>query len=433
MTRRSRTAIVDRGVVSRAARPRALSAGVVVTLGVLATLGFLSGAPGAFARPAPHSGPLGLTLEAAPTNGSVPLLVAFQASVVPALPSSFQWSFGDGSGWSSSGSNRSSITHLYASPGLFTARVGVTQGADSANATVVIGVSQVPLTALASAAPLTGFAPLTVSFSGHPHGGSGTYTSLLWSFGDGDQGTGPSVQYTYLRPGVYRAELTVTDSANRSAWANLSINVSLAAVPASTDSPTSAGSWDFLLGLTVAVVGAVAFAWSRRAHARAGEPTESDTGGLYPSGFEPITVYPGPVAAPDATLELPESPGAASEPEPPEPTTRSPEALATRVLLHLYSLGRLHRDELASSSWTQAGVAEQLDIRQNAASRVLRRLEAGGVVESSTRHVRGQSRRVKVYTLTSSGERLAFDLRLARAASRPRDPLSEFSRGENEA
>jgi DNA-binding MarR family transcriptional regulator len=405
---------------------------LVVLLGVFAAWGLVGDVPGASAGPVPHIGPLSLTLEAAPTNGSAPLLVAFQASVVPAVPSSFQWSFGDGTGWTSSGSNSSSVTHLYAAYGLFTARVSVTQGRNSANATVLIGVSGVPLTASASAVLTSGFAPLTVNFSGRPHGGSGTYTALLWNFGDGDQGTGPNVQYTYLRPGSYRAELTVTDSVNRSAYANLSINVSMAAVPTPTESPTSSGSWDYLLGLTVAVMGVVAFAWSRRARPQAVPPAGSEEGGPLSVEFDPIVDDLGSGAAPEPSLVTSESPFVPPGPDPLETPGPSPEALAIRVLLHLYGLGRLDPDELATPPWTQAGVAEHLGIRQNAASRVLRRLEAGGVVESRTRHVRGQSRRVKVYTLTSSGERLARDLRLTRASAGSPIPGSEFSPRETD-
>jgi PKD repeat protein len=69
-----------------------------------------------------------------------------------------------------------------------------------------------PPTAVASAIPTSGPAPLAVAFSGagssDPDGDPLTYA---WSFGDGAQGSGVAVSHTYSSAGTYHAALTVDD------------------------------------------------------------------------------------------------------------------------------------------------------------------------------------------------------------------------------
>jgi len=54
---------------------------------------------------------------------------------------------------------------------------------------------------------------------------------------------------------------------------------------------------------------------------------------------------------------------------------------------------------------------EELEMRQGALTGVLRRLVSAQVLEESREHVRGVDRRVKVYRLTPTGERLVRQLR----------------------
>jgi len=90
-------------------------------------------------------------------------------------------------------------------------------------------VNQQPV-AVASASPISGTAPLTVSFDGSgswdPDGSIATYA---WDFGDG---SGTSTQmnpsYTYTTAGTYTAQLTVTDNDNATATADISITVTTA-------------------------------------------------------------------------------------------------------------------------------------------------------------------------------------------------------------
>ena len=77
-----------------------------------------------------------------------------------------------------------------------------------------------PPIAVMSANPLSGPAPLTVTFDGS---GStdpdGSVTSWIWSFGDGSSGTGAVVTHTYTTIGItYYPSLTVVDNRGASNW-----------------------------------------------------------------------------------------------------------------------------------------------------------------------------------------------------------------------
>jgi PKD repeat protein len=88
-------------------------------------------------------------------------------------------------------------------------------------------------TAVMSALPSTGTAPLTVTFDGRGSTDSdGTVSSWAWNFGDGSVGGGALITHVYSNPGTYTALLTVTDNSGASGTATRSIVVSAAAVPA---------------------------------------------------------------------------------------------------------------------------------------------------------------------------------------------------------
>ena len=112
------------------------------------------------------------------------------------------------------------------------------------------------------------------------------------------------------------------------------------------------------------------------------------------------------------------------EPQSPSPEPGPPAAppsivsrradTAGRVIVHLASLGRLANDDVAKRGYTQGGIVDALGIPQGTIAKVLDRLEAADVVETSTRHVSGEPRRLKVYRLTALGESVARELRLRR-------------------
>jgi len=114
-----------------------------------------------------------------------------------------------------------------------------------------------PPTAVISASPTNGSAPLTVNFSAagssDPNGDTMTYS---WNFGDGGT-AGPSttttVSHTYSSSGTYTAVLTVTDSKGASGTANVVITSGNTAPVASIISPDNNSF--FTIGIAVSLVG----------------------------------------------------------------------------------------------------------------------------------------------------------------------------------
>ena len=89
-----------------------------------------------------------------------------------------------------------------------------------------VEVSNQPPTAVMSATPSTGAAPLTVTFDGS---GStdpdGTIASYSWNFGDGATSAATNPSHTYTSARTYKATLTVTDNAGSTASASVTITV----------------------------------------------------------------------------------------------------------------------------------------------------------------------------------------------------------------
>ena len=80
--------------------------------------------------------------------------------------------------------------------------------------------------AVATATPLTGNAPLTVSFDGTGSSDpDGTIASYAWAFGNSTSGTGATSSATYTAGGTYTATLTVTDNGGKTATSSVTITV----------------------------------------------------------------------------------------------------------------------------------------------------------------------------------------------------------------
>jgi PKD repeat protein len=102
---------------------------------------------------------------------------------------------------------------------------------------IEIPESDAPLTAVASAEPVSGNFPLSVRFTGNAGGGSAPY-SYGWSFGDGATSTAQNTDHTYTRAGIYEATLTVLDGKGSSANSTVDITVT-AGVPLSARAAAS--------------------------------------------------------------------------------------------------------------------------------------------------------------------------------------------------
>jgi PKD repeat protein len=83
-----------------------------------------------------------------------------------------------------------------------------------------------PPVAVASASPSTGFAPLTVAFSGSDsYDPDGRIVSYAWTFGDGGSSSLANPSHTYAAVGTYTATLTVTDDRGDRNARSISVSV----------------------------------------------------------------------------------------------------------------------------------------------------------------------------------------------------------------
>ncbi len=88
------------------------------------------------------------------------------------------------------------------------------------------GPVNLPPSAVATGTPLTGTAPLAVTFSSAGSSDSdGTIVSYSWAFGDGGTSTSANPSHTYTTAGTYTATLTVTDDDGAQATASVTVTV----------------------------------------------------------------------------------------------------------------------------------------------------------------------------------------------------------------
>jgi len=339
-----------------------------------------------------------VSLSATPSFGTAPLSVVFEASVSSGSPTSYHWSFGDGTTLNGTNASFADPEHVFATAGTFTTQVNISEGSAYSVGTIPVHVISAPLGVTVSARPSKGVEPLTVTFRANVTGGTGTYLSLNWSFGDGSTGSGFVVQYTYERPGDFYVTVRVEDSSRATASAGTWVNLT-----APADGGGTLGSvlvWalvGFALGVGVAV--AVVVLRSRWGPPSAlPEPTP-------PAPATPVVVAPVLAPATSGELQVPSVRDGKAVPSP--PVLR----LSQRIVVHLAGQGTLGPYEVAPVTITQGGMAAALSVRQNGLTNVLRRLVAAGIVTEELRHVVGQPRRLKVYHLTPRGELLARELR----------------------
>jgi DNA-binding MarR family transcriptional regulator len=134
--------------------------------------------------------------------------------------------------------------------------------------------------------------------------------------------------------------------------------------------------------------------------------------------------------APPARPPEPTTPPPAVRVARPEPRVSDGARAAARIMLHLYSLGRLEIDGIGTVGFTQRGIGDALGMRQGTVAKVLGRLAAAGIVESDRRHISGEARRLLVYRLTRAGELVARDLQRRELANAEASGPREFRLGE---
>jgi PKD repeat protein len=196
--------------------------------------------------PPPTNRPPTAVATAAPTSGPAPLAVVFSgagSSDPDGDPLTYAWSFGDGAQGSGV-----AVSHTYATAGTYAATLSVDDGRGGTHSAEVLIVVDPPSgnrppVAVISANPKSATMPFTVTLDGRgssdPDGDPLTYS---WSFADGVQGSGPTMQRTFedangdLREaGGYLVTLTVSDGKGGTGSASVRIGAFPPGCPASLD------------------------------------------------------------------------------------------------------------------------------------------------------------------------------------------------------
>ncbi|MCI4321353.1 MAG: PKD domain-containing protein [Thermoplasmata archaeon] len=358
-------------------------------------------------------------LTATPATGPSPLVVQLNATVTAGTPTQFDWSFGDGSFWNSSGAASGAPLHRYATPGQFVATVSVLEASCRATGSVTVVTTPSPLTVSLSASSHTGDPPLTVLFSATISGGTGTYASAFWSFGDGGVGSGLPVSYTYQAAGTFHVVVNVTDSGGHWALADTVVTVRTGSAAGASEW-FGIDAWIFEVGAAAAFALAVGAGVLRIARRRPAQRTSSllpaaENSGGPSSMSEPTRPATHETPGNAAAGVIVEGSTTASELLPQSRASRAGGGervqLTQRVILHIGAQGRQTADEVGPVALTQAGMARGLEVTQNSLTNVLRRLVAAGVLQQDVRHVSGQPRRLRVYRFTDRGEAVYRDLR----------------------
>lgn len=155
------------------------------------------------------------------SSGSAPFTFTCTGSATGGQPPyTYLWDFADGSS-----SPEQNPTHTYDSPGSYLVTLTATDSVGhegSLGFYVSVGAA---LSNFVSRTPASGMAPLGVSFTSAPTGGTPPYTHD-WNWGDGTaHGTAQSLSHTFATAGVFTTVLTVTDAAGHSVNHSLTTTV----------------------------------------------------------------------------------------------------------------------------------------------------------------------------------------------------------------
>lgn len=146
-------------------------------------------------------------------SGNVPFTISFDASGSQSANGNiiaYEWDFGDGT----KVIGNAKISHTYNSPGVYTLTLTVRDVANQTTAQpLAVAVRVAAPVAQIELSRARGSAPLDVLFNAA--GSTGSITDFQWTFDDGTQGTGRSIEHTFTQAGVYQIKLRVTDIAGQ--------------------------------------------------------------------------------------------------------------------------------------------------------------------------------------------------------------------------
>lgn len=178
------------------------------------------------------------SFTATPDAGNAPLEVSFDASASSdsdGTIESYAWDFGDGNMGTGV-----MPTNTYTSPGIYMVSLTVTDDNGAvATTTSTITVNNPP-SAMFTATPESGLAPLDVAFDASASMDTdGTIIEFNWDFGDGNTATGMMASNTYTSGGSFEATLVVVDNGGATDTATVTISVNDLPVASFTAEPTS--------------------------------------------------------------------------------------------------------------------------------------------------------------------------------------------------
>jgi PKD repeat protein len=134
----------------------------------------------------------------------------------------YAWDFGDGTT-----ATGITVSHAYEDNSVYTVTLTVTDNdgaTDSADATKTVMNKQPVALFTKTAGTVKVGETITFDASGS-YDPDGTIVSYSWAFGDGNTGTGVSVQHAYSKDGTYTVSLTVTDDDGTTDTVNATITV----------------------------------------------------------------------------------------------------------------------------------------------------------------------------------------------------------------
>jgi len=183
-------------------------------------------------------------IEASPREGSAPLDVNFNAqySRDDGTIVEYHWNFGDP--MSTQSAMDSASNHTFDYPGTYLVKLTVIDDEGAVDTEqIAIVITDAPPVAQASVnneAPLPGVAVIFTATGSYDL--QGDIVSYDWEFGDGQTGTGETVQHTYIQGNYYVVTLTVTDETGLMAQTHLGMNVQPGQSSCGGDDSSACGS-----------------------------------------------------------------------------------------------------------------------------------------------------------------------------------------------